>query len=177
MSELTLTTVRDVVVVNHENMALDLSMRFAKLPKNKQREHFAGSRLGGYFYLFLDPEVSADTFLECVVSTKGDAITSLYKANRIFNSTGQLLAKREELIRAIAAKVGLSPEGVGVDDPGRGRTLGLEELSTGQLIDLLAEKMGATIITSDTHNVAGAGLEDVPTLTVDADGRMSVSGG
>ena len=51
-----------------------------------------------------------------------------------------------KLIAAVAERVGLSVESAGVNDEGRGRMLGLAELSTGQLVDLLAERMGSSIV-------------------------------
>lgn len=146
----------DVVVVNSGNSILKLSLKLRSKSEEDQRKAFAGSSLAGYFYLFRDHEVP-DMVYECIASKEGgDAISALYVNHRIFNSVGTLIAAREHLIRAIAEKVGLSPEAVGIDDPGRGRSLPLKDLSTGQLIDLLAEKMGKTIMTTESHVVSAA---------------------
>jgi len=162
---------RDVVVVNHDRLALELSQKLNAIPRNDQRPFFAASQKGGAVYLFADERVSRDTVLECVMSLAGDAITSLYKVNPIFATPGELLKARERLVDALAAKIGLSVEAIGIDDPGRGRALGLEELSTGQLIDLLAERVGESILTTDSHVVGGAGTGPA-TLTVQADGSI-----
>ena len=146
----------DVVVANSNNRILKLSLKLRSKSSEDQRKAFGGSPLAGYFYLFRDHEVP-DMVYECVPSRElEDAISSLYVNHRIFNSVGTLVAAREHLIKAIAEKVGLSPEAVGIDDPGRGRVLPLKDLSTGQLIDLLAEKMGKTIMTTDSHVVSSA---------------------
>ena len=84
--------------------------------------------------------------METVVSPKGDAITSVYMNHSIFASLGDLQRARTDLIAAVADRVGLSVESAGVNDEGRGRMLGLAELSTGQLVDLLAERMGSSIV-------------------------------
>ena len=143
---------RSVVVDNDPKKPLALAMKFRKLPEGSQRDHFGGTRLGGHFYLFADEEVVAGRVYECVASLQyGDAIASCYVHHPIFNSVGSLIAAREELVKAIAEQVGLSPGSVGIDDPGRGRTLGLHEVGTGQLIDLLAERMGASVAVTGTH--------------------------
>ena len=147
---------RDVVVVNHEKTALEISFDLKESTKENQRLAFAGSRNAGFFYLHrIDKH--PDMVYECVVSQEGDAITSVYRNHRIFQNHGELIKARVLLINAVAQKVGLSPEGVGVDDPGRGRVLGLVELSTGQLIDMLSEKIGQSIVTTDSHSAAGLG--------------------
>lgn len=160
----------DLVVVNSQHKALQLSTALNKLPKSEQRDHFAGTQLTGYFYLFRDPKVDPNVVMECVVSRDGDAITSLYVNHAINSERNALVRAREEIIRDLARKIGLSPENVGIEDEARGRPLGLSELSTGQLIDLLAEKMGKTIITTDGH---AAGVEP-GVLTVQADGSIKV---
>ncbi len=150
-------SMRDVVVINHDRTALEISFDLKEKPKNEQRAAFAGSRETGYFYMHRIDKFP-DTVYECVVSPDGgDAIASVYKNNRIFQNPGELIRARETLIKAIAQKVGLTPESVGVEDEGRGRVLGLSELSTGQLIDMLAERMGRSIITTASHSTAGLG--------------------
>lgn len=151
MSQDTLSQYSDVVVVNGAKIALEIALTLKQLPMHVQRSSFAGSAETGHFYMHrLDK--FPDTVFECVASPEGDAITSLYKNHRIFGSAGELMRARRHLIDAIAAKVGLSVESIGVDDPGRGRALGLNELSTGQLIDTLAERMGQSILVTDSHS-------------------------
>jgi hypothetical protein len=154
--EQTLDSMRDVVVVNHERTALEISFDLKEKPKYEQRQAFAGSHAGGFFYLHRIDKFP-DTAFECVVSPNGDAISSVYKNHRIFQNAGELVRARETLVAAVAQKVGLSPESVGVDDESRGRTMDLTELSTGQLIDMLAEKMGKSIVTTASHSTAGLG--------------------
>lgn len=148
---------RHIVVVNGRQVALELSHQLNRLSRQQQRAHFGGDHRSGFFYLF-HHEIHLDKVLETVVSPKGDAVTSVYLADPIFNSMGELMAARVELCNAIALQQGLSLEAVGVDDPGgRGRLLGLEELGTGQLIDLLAGQMGAVVPT--TSNIGGTVLD------------------
>lgn len=146
---------RSVVVDNNHKKGLALAMELRKRPVEQQRAAFSGTRESGYFYLFADEKTSPGVVYECVASLDGgDAITSVYVHHPIFNSPGALISARTEMIRALADKVGLSVESVGIDDPGRGRVLGLQELGTGQLIDLLAERMGQSIVTTNTHSAA-----------------------
>jgi hypothetical protein len=146
---------RDVVVVNANHIGLEISLALKNEPTEKQREAFFGTMDTGFWYVHrLDKH--PDTVYECIVSTNtGDAITSLYKNHRIFNTHGDLARAREELIKAIAHKVGLSHQGVGIDDPVRGRVMELRELSTGQLIDLLAERSGKTVLVTNSHSAGG----------------------
>lgn len=138
-----LAAYRDVVVVNSERKTLELSLQMRKMTQAQQRDHFAGTKMTGWFYLYC-PEDS-DTVMECVMSERGDSVTSLYKRHRIFASNGELIRARTELMSALSQKIGLSVDAIGIEDETRGRTLGLGELSTGQLIDLLAERSGLSL--------------------------------
>lgn len=141
----------DVVVVNSAKIALEISLTFREQHQSVQRAAFAGTRETGHFYLYRIDKFP-DTIFECVASPAGDAITSLYKNHRIFGSAGELMRARKHLIDSISEKVGLSAESIGIDDPGRSRALSLSELSTGQLIDTLAERMGQSILVTDSHS-------------------------
>lgn len=152
--EATLAKFRDIVVVNSTEISLALSQQLRKQPD--QRAHFGGNQKWGFIYLFRSDKVHPGNVLECVVSPAGDAITSVYREHSAFASLGDLTRAREELIRALAQRVGISVEGMGIDDAGRGRTLSGAELSTGQLIDLLAEQAGASVAVTNSH---GADLE------------------
>lgn len=155
MTQETLQRYADVVAVNADRIALELSLLLKNEPPEVQRKTFGGSREAGWFYLYHNAK-HPDSMFECVMSQEGgDSITALYKTNRIFGSVGELISARETLIRAIAEKVGLSREAVGIEDPGRGRTVGLVDLSTGQLIDMLAEKVGSSIVVANNHSAAG----------------------
>lgn len=157
MSQETLDRLKSVVVLNAQAVALELSLLFKNEPIAKQRSCFAGSADAGYFYLYANDK-HPDTLFECVMSHEGgDAITSTYKGHPIFNSPGELVSARESAINAIAERAGLSVPAVGIEDPARGRSIGLVELSTGQLIDLLAEQFGGKVImVTESHSAAGA---------------------
>lgn len=151
MSQDILQAYSDVVVVNAPKIALEIALALKAQSLAVQRATFAGDAESGPFYLYRIDKFP-DTVFECMASTDGDAISSLYKNHRIFNSGGELMRARKFLIRAIAEKVGLSAESIGIDDPGRGRALSLRELATGQLIDVLAERMGHSIMVSNSHS-------------------------
>lgn len=163
---------KDLVVVNNSERVLALSLALRKLPRAKQRDYFAGSTKAGYFYLFRDDSIDPKVVMECVVSTAGDAISSLYMNHPCNAERNTLVRAREELVVDLARKIGLSIENVGIEDEARGRSLSLGELSTGQLIDLMAERMGKTIITSDSHVVGSANDTGPAVLTVQPDGSI-----
>lgn len=141
----TLEAYRDVVVVNGERLTLEMNLDFGKKRKEEQRQYFGGDRTVGWFYLYNSAKLHPDTVMECVMSEAGDSITSLYKRHPIFASQGSLMTARNALMFALSEKIGLSIEAIGIEDEARGRTLGLSELSTGQLIDMLAERSGVVI--------------------------------
>jgi hypothetical protein len=148
---------RGIVAVNSERIALELSQHLRKLTQEQQRAIFGGHHHYGFFWLFRH-DSHPDKVMECVVSTAGDAITSVYVNHNANENIGTLLAARAELINAISDKIGLSVEAIGIDDPGRGRTVGLNELCTGQLIDILTERMGASVaVTSSIGGDLAAG--------------------
>lgn len=157
----TLERVRDMVVVNSQRASLELSQSLRRMPVEHQRQHFGGDYKTGFFWLYRDDELHPDKVLECVVSPMEDAITSVYLNHRINQNMGEVMRHREMLIRAISQKVGLSVEAIGVEDPARGRSMRLAELSTGQLIDLLAESEGASVTSVAATNSHGGDLATV----------------
>jgi hypothetical protein len=146
----------NVVVMNADRIALELSLDLKNKSQQEQRAAFAGSKESGYFYLHTMPK-HPDVVFECVVTTAGDAISSVYKGHRIFNSAGELIRARNDMMAAISARIGLSQSLIGIADEARGRDLMLSELATGQLIDLFAERVGKSIVVTNSHSAAGAG--------------------
>lgn len=149
--EQTLARFRDLVVNNNTKLVLALSLALRKLSENEQRAALGGEFKTGFMYLYRNEQIAPGMVMETIVSPLGDGITSLYVNHQALFNHATLVEARRELVAAISAKIGLSVESIGVDDPGRGRVMGLAELSTGQLIDILAERMGTTIITTGTH--------------------------
>lgn len=150
MSQEILDQFSDVVVVNADHIALQISLDLKARHLNDQRKAFAGEARSGFFYLHRMDKFP-DIVFECVMSISGDAVTSLYRNHSIFNTPGELTKARGLLLRAVAGKVGLSVEAVEIQDDARGRGLGLEELATGQLIDMLAERTGKSIVVTNSH--------------------------
>jgi hypothetical protein len=149
-----LDSVRDVVVVNSDRQALQLSIALRDGPVGDIHKAYAGAPKPGHLYLYRNAVVP-DTVMETVISpTHKEGITSLYKEHRIFATGAELLRKREALIDALAADIGLSAESIGIDDAARGRPMALSELSTGQLIDLLSDRSRGGIVTMKSDNYA-----------------------
>lgn len=180
---------RSIVPINSEHGVLELSTALRNRSLDKQRQFFGGNSKTGFFYLYGDDTVQKGNVLECVVSLHGDAISSLYRGHPVFESIGELMRTREGLINELASKFGLSPDSIGVDDQARGRALGLTELGTGQLIDLLEEQSlrGKAQMNTDSHIIEAPGiatdtgmaerklveasLDDAHVLKVTEDGR------
>lgn len=162
----TLDRYRHLVAVNNDRMVLQLSQKLQALPREHQAKLMVRDvRKAGCFWLFRDP-VLPGKVMECVVSPAGmDSVTSLYMDCAELATIADLQRMRCDLIDAVAASVGLSVEAVGIDDPARGRPLSLPELSTAQLIDLLAERMGSSVVVPDSRggslDAAAAALEAV----------------
>ena len=150
-----LDSVRDVVVVNANHIALELSVTMRDGPVGELQSAFGGNHEVGYFYLYRHPK-HPDTVMETVISREHkDGITSLYKGNhRIFASNADLMRARASLIAALAADVGLPAESIGIDDEARGRQMSLIELGTGQIIDLLQDRARCGIVTMKSDNYA-----------------------
>jgi hypothetical protein len=178
---------RDLIVDNVDRHMLVLTQDLRAQSQERQMATFAQHPDAGGFYLYANREKLPGVVFECVRGFGGDSISSCYKAHPIFNSAGTLIAARAELIAALAFKVGLPAESVGIDDAARGRALGLHELATGQLIDLLAEKASRVLVQTDTHAIDGkqhavnpvlgnaevveGKLEDAHVLVMQADGQ------
>lgn len=144
---------RSIVAVNSEAIALGLSKSLNSKKDREKRQFFGGNHTYGFTWLYRDEAKYPDKVMETVVSPQGDAITSVYISHSCLTDLGELSRSRELLIKAVAEKVGLSVPAVGIDDTCRGRVLGLAELATAQLIDLLADKMGKSIVVAS--NIGG----------------------
>lgn len=145
----TLDIYRHLVAVNSEKIALELSQKLRASTMEEQRQCFGGDFYTGFFWLFRH-DSHPDKVMETVVSPEGDAITSIYISNSFSSSIGSLMGVRKALIRAISEKVGLSVEAMGIDDQARGRSLNLAELSTAQLVDLLADQLKSSVLTTSS---------------------------
>lgn len=151
---LVLDSVRDLVVVNSDHHALKLSILLRDGPMADVNNARGGDAYSGYFVLYRHPDVPG-MVLETVISPKHkDGITSVYQEHRMFESRAELMRKRTSLIAELAKEYGLPPESIGIDDVARGRSMGLTELSTGQLIDLLQDRAHGGIVRVKSNNHA-----------------------
>lgn len=157
--ESTLGRMRDLVVVNSTRHSLALSQSLRALPVEHQRQHFGGDQQSGFVWLYRDDALHPDMVLETVVSPRGDAVTSVYMNHSINQSLGEVMRARKQLIAALEHSLGMSQASIGIDDYTRGRALDPAEVSTGQLIDLLAERAGAAIFTSSASTSSHGGTD------------------
>ena len=147
-----LDSVRDLIVVNSNHHALKLSLLMRDGPKEAIHAAYAGSARGGYFYLYRNDAVPGMVMETVVSPIYKDGITSIYQEHRIFESKAILMRKREDLITELANQIGLSPEAIGIEDEARGRSMSLQDLSTGQLIDMVLDRSRGGIVTMKTDN-------------------------
>ena len=148
-----LDSVRDVVVVNDDKVALALSIAMRDGPPAAMLGASAFDRDAGTFYLYRDPADPKHVMETVIDPLHKDGITSVYLGqHRMFESRGSLIAYRLRLINALAAEVGLPAESIWIDDPGRGRRMELKCLATGQLIDLLQDRQGGGRVELKTDN-------------------------
>lgn len=152
MPHKTLQKYSDIVVANADHIVLQLSLKLQNEQQFVKRQSFGGTKGSGFFYLYRN-DIHPGKVFECVMQEDGQSISSLYLDNRVFGSVGELIRAREELVDALGRKVGLSPTSIGIEDSERGLTLAPAELSTGQLIDLLADRMGDSIVVTNNHAV------------------------
>lgn len=149
----TMERYRHMVVVNGERLTHELSFAMRQLSEEAQSRLMARSNKAGAMWLFRDP-AKPGYLLEVVYSLEhGDYVSSVYRDDAVNSSAGDVLRMRENLIDALAERHGLSAELMTVTDEGRGREIGLNEMGTGQLIDLLSEQLGSSLAVAD--NVAG----------------------
>lgn len=149
-----LDSVRDLVVVNSNHHALKLSLLLRDGPVGALSDARGGDQYSGYFLMYRHADVPGMVMETVFSPTHKDGVTSLYQEHRIFESRAELQRKRTSIIAALASEYGLSAEAVGIDDPARGRSMSLAELSTGQLIDLLQDRARGGIVTMKTDNFA-----------------------
>lgn len=143
MSHPTLDKYRRIAVIDDDAKLNKLSKLLQGQDKANQRAFFGGDDRTGWFYLYAHPTVPG-VIMEAVQSRHGDSVISLYAPDAVFNSVGELMKARAEVIEALSASLGLSVQAIGVEDPARGRALGVEEIAFGQLIDLLGERVIST---------------------------------
>lgn len=156
-----LERMRGLTVMNSNSILLEMSLDLRQKTQEDQRKRFGGSQKAGWFYLHSNDDKRPDTVFECVVSEAGDYVSAIYKGHPTFNSIGEHTRVREALIDELAGKIGLSHDMIGVPDEARGRDLGLNELATGQLIDLLEEQSRGSLITGmvDNHGLGHVDTE------------------
>lgn len=183
--------VRNLVVLNNDHALLELSLDLRERDKAFQRSCFGGSHETGWFYLHGNEAKRRGMVFECVAIPGGETVSTLYMAHPIFNSVADLQRTREELCKLLGEKMGMDYRNMGIFDPSRGREVGVEEMATAQLIDLVLDQLRvAGVGKAETDSVAltpeqegkvatvrgdlsREKLEHVDVLTVGEDGRLT----
>lgn len=152
---------RSVVVVNSQHAVTELGMKMRDAGDNLPNavKAIGRDKEAGAFFLFAGESRGEKLILEVVLSPDGkDTVSTVYQPHGIFNSPGTLIEARKQLIDEVSKRIGLPAESIGIDDRARGRSVSLNELPTGQLIDLLAEQQCCAVaVASDT--VAGGAIK------------------
>lgn len=128
------------LVANSDYVAQAMLAEFEPKSNTDKRKCFAQSKVaGGVFVVTSDTEERFKGNILEVVAGIGDNdfMLTLHEPHPIFNTPGELVKAREELIEAIERMYGAAPGRVMVPDAARKRQLKLQELGTQQLLDQL----------------------------------------
>jgi hypothetical protein len=134
-------------IPNFDDVCYTLLGDFEKKTPEQKRKCFASSAKGGGAYIHtsdLLPEAKG-LILEIIPGLNKDFITCLFRPHAIFNSPGELIRAREDLIQMLESLSGSAPGRLCINDTVRGRKLFLQELGTQQLIDIARRKLGLAL--------------------------------
>lgn len=122
-----------------DNLCNTLLADFQEQSPVTRRQAFAQSKRGGgvFVYETKNPKLpeARGLVLEIVPSPTGDFFACLFEPHPIFNTPGDTIKARVELIETIERLHHSTPGMLAISDPARGRRLHLYELGTMQLID------------------------------------------
>ena len=121
--------------VKDDEAVMVFHKQITALPVERTKDYRVYDRLGGNCYIFSDSDYP-DYVMEVVIGRSAeDSITSLYRANPIFNDRMAYINARKEMIMAIAAGFLAIPNSIAIPDAGRERDVMLSEHGTAQLVD------------------------------------------
>lgn len=128
-----LKPVKDIASINK------LWKKMIDMGIKEQQKYWIKDQFVGEIMLMTDEVLAPNKVIEYVNGFKrDDSVTTLYEANILFGDKSIYVAKRREIIEAIAGKFLTLPSVVTIKDEGRGRNVHLQEMSTAQLLDTLA---------------------------------------
>lgn len=111
-----------------------------KLSQDSKRLLFAQSTVGGGVFIY-ESKQFPNQILEIVAGVRADDLMScLYEPHPMFNTPGEAIKAREELIQLLERMHMAIPGTLVIDDQGRGRKVELRELVTMQIVDMIAQK-------------------------------------
>jgi hypothetical protein len=123
-----------------EDTARFLMGQLGNLPESRKKDLFAQSPRGGGVYVYESPDYPGKV-LEVVAGVRtDDQMACLYEGHPIFNTPGELVKAREELIQVFEHLHRAIPGTLFLPDPGRGRHCELREVATMQLCDVIAKR-------------------------------------
>ncbi|MPS48499.1 hypothetical protein [Methylobacillus sp.] len=125
--------------IQDEGVLNSMLGKLTKMSKIDQQQFWSQDNVAGNVCLYTNSE-HPGVILEYVWSNQAkDSITTLYHPHSIFNTRGDLIKARTDLIMEIGSGLQMLPSMVQINDEGRGRLTYLAEMGTMQLIDTLAE--------------------------------------
>lgn len=122
--------------------ALTIYGKFVERPKNEQAQRFCQHPLAGGMFMVED-ERYPGRVLEVVASVlvPEQPVLTLYKADPIFNSLGDLLNARQKLVMMLHGMHDATPGRLSFREPQRGRMVLPIELSSMTLVRLLKKEI------------------------------------
>lgn len=127
-----LTTLNDEVVTD------ELLKQFIELPEPVHHDIWIRDAYVGNVGVYMNDR-HPDKLIEVVMGADESSVTTLFARNPIFYSRTELADARKDIINEIGAVTQTLPSVIGVHDVGRGRDVMLREMSTAQLLDILAQ--------------------------------------
>jgi hypothetical protein len=110
------------------------------LPDDQRRKCFAQSKRAGGLFVYEHPKYPRQ-ILEVIAGVRGDdSMCCLYEPHPMFNSPGEAVKAREELIALLESMHSAIPNTLLFDDEGRGRKVEIREMVTMQIVDSIAQK-------------------------------------
>lgn len=127
----TLHTINDEVITDA------MLERFTNLPAGRHQDMWIRDQVVGDVGIYADTRYP-NKIIEVVMGADESSVTTLFEASPIFFSRKELAEARKDIITEIGVATMSLPSLIAVKDEGRGRDVILREMSTAQLIDILA---------------------------------------
>ena len=123
--------------VNEEVITDEMLKRLVETSPERQQDWWIRDVLVGNVCVYFDDRYP-DYVLELVMGAEESSVSTLFMRHPTFTARKSLAGARKELITEIGVATMSLPSRVAIRDEGRGRDVALAEMSTAQLVDILA---------------------------------------